>query len=69
MLNKEISNEDIKTLKNGIDINGGKHKLTSVSFLKKNELGIEQNRGGIKILKLLFKKTLITILFLWTESY
>lgn len=56
-LNKEISNEDIKTLKNGIDINGGKHKLTSVSFLnKKNELGIEQNRGGIKILKLLFKK-------------
>ena len=35
MLNKEISNEDIKTLKNGIDINGGKHKLTSVSLLNK----------------------------------
>ncbi len=57
MLNKKISNEDINTLKKGIDINGKKHKLTSISFLnKKNELGIEQNRGGIKILKLLFKK-------------
>lgn len=56
-LNKEISSEDILNLKKGIDINGKKHRLTSISFLKKRyELGVEQNQGGIKILKLLFKK-------------
>ena len=56
-LNKEISAEDVLNLKKGIDINGKKYKLTSISFLKKRyELGIEQSQGGIKILKLIFKK-------------
>lgn len=56
-LNKEISNEDVLNLKKGIDINGKKYRLTSISFLSKRyELGVEQNQGGIKILKLLFKK-------------
>jgi 23S rRNA pseudouridine2605 synthase len=56
-LNKEISSEDVLNLKKGIDINGKKYRLTSISFLtKRYELGVEQNQGGIKILKLLFKK-------------
>ena len=64
-LNKEISADDILNLKKGIDINGKKHKLTSISFLKKRyELGIEQSQGGIKILKLLFKKLNYDIIYL-----
>ena len=63
-LNKNLSNEDLNKIRNGVILNGKKHIFDSISHVKnkqKNEIGIENTQIGIKHIKEIFQKLNYTI--------
>ena len=63
-LNKNLSNEDLNKIRNGVILNGKKHIIDSISHVKnkqKNEIGIENTQIGIKHIKEIFQKLNYTI--------
>ncbi|MAO34261.1 MAG: pseudouridine synthase [Flavobacteriales bacterium] len=63
-LNKNLSNEDLNKIRNGVILNGKKHIFDSISHVKnkqKNEIGIENTQTGIKHIKEIFQKLNYTI--------
>ena len=58
-LDKKLSQPHLENIREGIFINGRKVLLDSISYLNgkdKNELGVENSIGGIKLVKQLFEK-------------
>lgn len=58
-LDKNLRQTDVVKIKNGIFINGEKNTFDSISYIQnkqKNEVGIENNKGGPKHLKEIFEK-------------
>lgn len=63
-LNKNLSNEDLNKIRNGVILNGKKLIFDSISHVKnkqKNEIGIENTQIGIKHIKEIFQKLNYTI--------
>ena len=57
-LNKKLNQQDLKKLKEGININRKIYNLDSISHIKnkeKNEIGVEHKQGGIKYIKEIFQ--------------
>ena len=64
-LKKKLTQSDFNTIKNGIIINNKKIFFESVSYVtgkSKNEIGIENSYGGIKLIKKVFEKCNYSIL-------
>ena len=58
-LDKYLSQQDLEIIKKGVFINGRSCRLKSISYIKdkdKNELGVENSSGGIKLIKSIFEK-------------
>ena len=58
-LDKNLSQPHLENIREGIFINGRKVLLDSIAYLNgkdKNELGVENSIGGIKLIKQLFEK-------------
>ena len=58
-LDKNLSQIDLEKIREGIFMNGKTIKLDLISYIngkEKNELGIENSNGGIKLVKNLFEK-------------
>jgi 23S rRNA pseudouridine2605 synthase len=58
-LDRNLSQEDLEKIKNGVFINGITNTFDSISYIQnkaKNEVGIEHSKGGVKYLKEIFKK-------------
>ena len=58
-LDKNLSQIDLENIRTGIFINNKKTSLEVISYINgknKNELGIENSTGGIKLIKNLFEK-------------
>lgn len=59
-LEKNLSQMHLENIREGIFINGRKVLFDSISYINgkgKNELGVENSIGGIKLVKQLFEKT------------
>lgn len=57
-LDRNLTNEDLYKIKNGVFTNGMKNTFDSISYIKnktKNEVGIEHSKGGVKYLKEIFE--------------
>ena len=58
-LDKNLSQIHLENIREGVFINGRTVKLDLISYVNgkdKNELGIENSNGGIKLVKQLFEK-------------
>ena len=58
-LNKNLSQEDLQAIRDGIFIHGKLNSFNTISYLQnkpKNEIGIEHNMGGVKYIKEIFEK-------------
>ena len=58
-LDKSLSQTDLEKIREGIFMNGKTIKLDLISYIngkEKNELGVENSNGGIKLVKNLFEK-------------
>ena len=58
-LDKNLSQVHLENIREGVFMNGKTIKLDSISYISgkdKNELGIENSNGGIKLVKALFEK-------------
>ena len=58
-LNKVLTESDLNHLIKGVMLNGKKKSLDLISYVtnkKKNEIGVENSRGDIKLIKQLFEK-------------
>jgi len=58
-LDKNLTQLDLENIRQGIFMNGQKESLDIVSYINrkdKNELGVENSIGGIKLIKKLFEK-------------
>jgi 23S rRNA pseudouridine2605 synthase len=58
-LNKNLSQNDLEKIREGVFMNGKKNTFNSISYIlnkPKNEVGIEHNRGGTKYIKEIFEK-------------
>ena len=58
-LDKNLTQEDLERIREGIFMNGKLNTFNLISYIKnkpKNEIGIEHNKGGVKYLKELFAK-------------
>ena len=64
-LDKNLNQSDLENIREGIFMNGRKVTLDLVSYINgkdKNELGIENSIGGIKLIKQLFEKIGYTVI-------
>lgn len=58
LLNNNLNQNDLERIRSGVIIDGDKYILDKISYLQgkeKNELGIESSKGGVKLIKQLFK--------------
>ena len=58
-LDKNLRQQDLEIIKKGVVINNVRYRIKSISYIKnknKNELGIENSKGGIKLIKSIFEK-------------
>ncbi len=58
-LDKNLTQEDLERIREGIFMNGKLNTFNLISYIKnkpKNEIGIEHNKGGVKYIKELFAK-------------
>ena len=58
-LDKNLSQNDLDKIKDGIFMNGKINTFNSISYIHnkpKNQIGIEHNKGGIKYVKDIFEK-------------
>lgn len=59
-LNKVLNEVDLNRLLKGVILNGKKRSLDLISYVtnkKKNEIGVENSRGDIRLIKQLFEKS------------
>ena len=64
-LDKNLSQSDLENIREGVFMNGRKVILDLISYINgkdKNELGIENSIGGIKLIKHLFERFGYTII-------
>ena len=58
-LDKNLSQTDLEKIRGGVVMNNKKYTFDSISYIhnkEKNEIGIEHNRGGTKLVKEIFAK-------------
>jgi len=63
-LDKNLTQEDLIKIKEGVYINSKKHSLDAISYIEKkskNEIGVENSKGGIKYIKEIFGNLNYTI--------
>ena len=63
-LDKNLTQEDLIKIKEGVYINSKKYSLDTISYIEKkskNEIGVENSKGGIKYIKEIFGNLNYTI--------